>query len=297
MALTKKQLRILEAIVFLMRKGEIPTVREVGAVAGLRSSATVSKHLRALERGGVITISGKSRGIRIVDPATLERLLSSDEEGKGSTASSAEGRPSKAARGVLLHAHFPRLSSRLRALSGGTAAEGVPRGVPIVGAIAAGRPIEARSDSFRSEPFRARDTDIDNPHGSEYQSLAIDPGLFTASGDLVAMKIEGDSMVGAGILDGDYVIIRRQSEVEDGEIAAVLVDGEGTLKRVYRQTYPSPRLGGSDQQEPVASGPRAIRLQPANERFDPIVITEENRKEVLVFGKYVGLVRGDLRIL
>ena len=60
MALTKKQQQILDAIVFLIRRGGPPTVREVGDLVGLRSPATVSKHLKALKEAGLITINGKS---------------------------------------------------------------------------------------------------------------------------------------------------------------------------------------------------------------------------------------------
>ena len=77
-SLTKKQKTILEAILFLMRKGEIPTVREVGGLVGLRSPATVLKHLRVLEKNGHISLSGKSRGIRLADPELLERILHAD---------------------------------------------------------------------------------------------------------------------------------------------------------------------------------------------------------------------------
>ena len=104
--------------------------------------------------------------------------------------------------------------------------------------------------------------------------------MFSGSGNLVAMKIEGDSMIDAGILNGDYVILRRQETVENGEIAAIFIEGEGTLKRLY---------WGSESND--------LRLEAENENFNSMTITEENRKEVVVFGKYVGLVRGELRVL
>ena len=99
------------------------------------------------------------------------------------------------------------------------------------------------------------------------------------------MKIEGDSMVEAGILEGDYVILRRQETVENGEIAAVFIEGEGTLKRLYWDSD-----GESNES-------RSVRLEAENQNFDSMTITEEKRKEVVVFGKYVGLVRGELRVL
>ena len=303
MALTAKQLQILEAIVFLMRKGEIPTVREVGSLVGLRSSATVSKHLNALKDAKLITMSGKSRGIRIADQQLLESVLSGSEDGAevgaevgaaASTDSTTEVESgTQENQATIISAHFPRLSSA-------GAVPGVGIGLPVVGAIAAGRPIEARS-----EPFLSAD-----PYDNSYPSLAVDPRMFAGSGDLVAMQIEGDSMVDAGILDGDYVIVRRQKAVENGEIAAVFIDGEGTLKRLYTNSEipesAAPESTNSDNTDHgldsssnhgSSSATETVRLEAANERFDPLVITEDNRKEVLVFGKYVGLVRGDLRIL
>ena len=86
-------------------------------------------------------------------------------------------------------------------------------------------------------------------------------------------------MVDAGILDGDYAIIRRQNTVEEGEIAAVIVNGEGTLKRWH------------------VSADKQISLRPENEKFEPIEIEEDDGAEVLVIGKYVGLVRGDIQFL
>jgi repressor LexA len=111
--------------------------------------------------------------------------------------------------------------------------------------------------------------------------LPIDPRMFVESGEVFALRVEGDSMINAGILDGDYVIIRRQDTVEEGDIAAVIINGEGTLKRWHSRS-----ADGTMQH---------VRLEPANERFDPIEITEDDAKEIMVFGKYVGLVRGNLR--
>jgi len=177
--------------------------------------------------------------------------------------------------------------------------------IPVVGAIAAGKPFESYSDGFFLEKLRSPRPPFQEPqdfegnsggsftretapqecssHGNpthETMDIAIDPRMFTEGGEIIALQIHGDSMVQAGILDGDYAIIRRQNTVEEGEIAAVIINGEGTLKR-WRTSS--------------CQGKKTVSLHPANEHFDPIEITEENAKEVLVFGKYVGLVRGNLR--
>lgn len=315
MAPTKKQRMILDAILFLLRRGEIPTVREVGTLVGLRSPSTVLKHLRALESEGLLSLSGKSRGIRIADPDLLAELLAPEdaaavaaeteggeprEDGTSASPSAPQGEadrrfyeldPSQIAaerarevldtvvsRGNVLQACFSKLTA----------------GVPVLGAIAAGQPIEASTGRF--DP--PADSDEARP-----PSLPLDPRLFATSGDLIALRIEGDSMIEAGILHGDYAVVRRQDEVEEGEIAAVLIDGEATLKRWHLARSAGTAGTGAEEDASQRGGaaPAAgrsggngssVRLEPENARFEPLVVTEEDRKEVLVIGKYVGLVRG-----
>jgi len=80
------------------------------------------------------------------------------------------------------------------------------------------------------------------------------------------LRCKGDSMIGARILDGDIVCIRQQSDVDDGEIAAVLIDGEVTLKRVYKL-------------------PGRVQLRAENPTFSPINVFETDNKEVRIIGK------------
>jgi repressor LexA len=82
--------------------------------------------------------------------------------------------------------------------------------VPIIGTIAAGKPIFAQEDIIDWECVP--------------KSLAVD----------FCLLVKGDSMINAGIYDGSIVYIRQQPDVENGEIAAVIIDGEATLKRVYK---------------------------------------------------------------
>ena len=79
---------------------------------------------------------------------------------------------------------------------------------------------------------------------------------------------------------------RSWRRLEEGEIAAVLLDGEGTLKRWSTQ-----RASDGDKAK------KTLSLLPENERFEPIEVTEDDPKDVLVIGKYVGLVRGELQLL
>jgi len=309
--LTPQQQTILDAIVFFLKKGELPTVREVGALVGLRSPATVLKHLRSLERGGWISINGKSRGIRLLRPVNDTAL-------QAASPADIPGGP------LLLPTNLRGLGAtgKLHVLPLSNPAERNPSAgavppagiIPLVGAIAAGRPFESYSDGFSRVPdgvaedglyarqaglstqLPSRDSGRDSVH-----SIGIDPRMFVESGEVFALQVEGDSMVNAGILDGDYVIIRRQSTVEDGEIAAVIIKGEGTLKRwrVRNSKGCTDEDSGGTKHAPSKQTPskQTVTLLPANERFDPIEISEDDAKDVLVLGKYVGLVRGSLRFL
>ena len=127
-------------------------------------------------------------------------------------------------------------------------------GIPLIGTIAAGLPVEA----------------IENLEGE----LAVSPMLFGAK-RCFGLRVKGDSMIDAHILDGDLAIIRPQKRVESGEIAAVMVQdllSEATLK-ILRRTR------------------SALTLEPANTAYSPLVFKGPQRKRVVVLGKYVGLLR------
>jgi len=124
-------------------------------------------------------------------------------------------------------------------------------GIPVLGRIAAGRPIEA----------------LENFEG------AVDMGaLYGAYPDVFAVRVVGESMVGAGIRDGDLAIVRAAPKVENGAVAAVAIDGEATVKRFYAERG-------------------AVTLVAANPRFAPRIIREEEGREVRVLGRVIGLVR------
>ena len=124
--------------------------------------------------------------------------------------------------------------------------------VPILGQISAGRPVLAE----------------ENIEGY----ISLDKFLVKYSRDVFALKVKGESMAGAGILDGDYVIVRKQSEVENGEIACVLVDNEATVKRFFRKNG-------------------RIELRPENPAYQSIYLTENSASEVMILGKVVGVFR------
>lgn len=86
------------------------------------------------------------------------------------------------------------------------------------------------------------------------------------------LKVVGDSMIGAGIMDGDVVMIRKQPMVQNGEIAAVLIDDEATLKRFYKTDS-------------------LITLISEKPAYPPIVYKPEDGRDILILGKAVGLSR------
>ena len=118
------------------------------------------------------------------------------------------------------------------------------RKVPVLGAIAAGQPI------YADETLDAADCD-----GAPRCDFAL--------------RVRGDSMIGARIRDGDLVFIRAQEDVDDGQIAAVIIDDEATLKRVYH----------------IKNG---LQLLSENPNYPPMVFTLEEHAHIRVLGRAVG---------
>ena len=172
---------------FIQENGYSPSVREIGAAVGLRSTASVSYHLQALQEKGLLQAPG----------------------GKG----------------------------RKRALVTGIR----PGQIPVVGVVTAGMPILA----------------VENQEGS----LPWDePGCF-------ALRVRGDSMINAGILSGDKVIVRPQSTADHGQIVVARIEDEATVKRLWRKNG-------------------QVLLMPENEAYQPIDGT---------YAEIIGIVRGVVR--
>lgn len=119
--------------------------------------------------------------------------------------------------------------------------------IPILGTIACGDPIFAQ----------------ENYDGY----FMIDKNLPEA--DFI-LRAKGDSMIEAHIFDGDLVFLRKTSDVDDGQIAAVLIDDEATLKRVSRDKD-------------------TVILQPCNKDYKPIIVQGDDNKQVLILGEMVGV--------
>ena len=140
---------------FVQENGYSPSVREIGEAVGLRSTASVSYHLQALQEKGLLQAPG------------------------------AKGRK----RALVTGARYCQ--------------------IPIVGVVTAGLPILA----------------VENQEGTlSWQ----DPGCF-------ALRVRGDSMIGAGILSGDLVVVRPQPSADDGQIVVARIDDEATVKRLSRR--------------------------------------------------------------
>lgn len=124
------------------------------------------------------------------------------------------------------------------------------QGIPILGRVAAGRPILAEENRIGTLP--------------------LDKSRLPWKGAFL-LKVKGDSMKEGGILEGDYVLVRPQSDADSGEIVVAMVEGEATVKRLIKKK-------GS------------LILQPENPDFSPIVVTEKSGTFQIV-GKVVGLFR------
>ena len=118
--------------------------------------------------------------------------------------------------------------------------------IPMLGVITAGEPILA----------------VENCE--EY--FMVSPNLFRGDG-LFMLTVKGESMINAGIYNGDQIIIKQQSYADNGEIVAALIDGSATVKRFYKENG-------------------HYRLQPENDTMSPIIVNE-----VQILGKVIGLVR------
>jgi repressor LexA len=125
--------------------------------------------------------------------------------------------------------------------------------IPILGRIAAGAPIFAEENREDGIPVR--------------------PEWFARKGeDLFALRVRGESMINAHIMDGDLVLVRRQDSAQSGDVVAALVDSEATVKRFSREG-------------------KTVVLHPEHPTMKPIVV-EPGRGDFRILGKVIGLVRG-----
>jgi repressor LexA len=120
--------------------------------------------------------------------------------------------------------------------------------LPLVGIVAAGKPIEA----------------IETPDHIEVPATMVGPG------ENFVLRVKGDSMVGDGILDGDFVVVRKQATADSGQTVVALIRGEATVKHLVRKG-------------------KSVELHPANPAMVPIVLDDE--ESFRIEGVVVGVIR------
>ncbi len=232
--LTRKQKELLLLIRDrLAAEGVPPSFDEMKDALGLRSKSGIHRLITGLEeRGFIKRLPHRARALEVI------RLP--------------EGMEPKSAKSSSRKTRVP--SSGMPDMAAIAAANSIS--IPLYGRIAAGRPIEAIRDT---------DARIDVPAGI----LAGSKGRID-SGNHYALEISGDSMIEAGIMDGDRVVIRRCDTAENGTIVVALVDGnEATLKYLERRG-------------------NQVALIPANKNYETRLYPPDH---VEVQGRLVGLVR------
>ena len=231
--LTRKQHELIRFIqTRLEETGVSPSFEEMKEALDLKSKSGVHRLISALEeRGFIRRLPNRARALEVLkDPEDITRGL----------ARSVVARQANDAGSLL--------ASRQPPVRPAHAPANDVIEVPLHGRIAAGMPIEAM----------------------EGQTMLPVPAALLGSGEHYALEVSGDSMIEAGILDGDYALIRRTDTARDGEIVVALVRGEeATLKYLRREDG-------------------MIRLDPANSAYDPQFYRPG---EVQVQGKLAGLLR------
>jgi len=118
--------------------------------------------------------------------------------------------------------------------------------IPVLGKITAGKPILAVENIEETFPV---------------------PVQYLENATSFMLKVKGDSMINAGILDGDYIIVKQQNTADNGDMVVALIDDEATVKTFYKEKD-------------------YFRLQPENPAYEPIIV-----KELSILGKVIGLFR------
>lgn len=197
--LTERQQQVYDFLAtYIAQNGYPPTLQEIARHLHVSGNLGVLRHLKALEREGLVTRNpGSSRSISLVG----------------------------------------RIENRSVTL-------------PLVGTVRAGLP------QLAVEEVEAH--------------VAVDASLVKSK-DSFLLRVKGDSMVEAHIVEGDLAVVRPQTTAGNGEIVVALIDGEATLKRFFHE------------------GDR-IRLQPENANLEPIIVTADSR-DVTILGKVTGLCR------
>jgi repressor LexA len=221
--LTQRQQMVLDFIrQSIVDRGYPPTLREIGARMGIRSTNGVNDHLRALERKGYLTREDmKSRALR---PTNI------DHHTNGSSLAGAG----------------------LDGLVEPAANDGDLIEIPVVGRVAAGLPLLAEEHVI--------------------DTVRIDRNLVKGGREVFGLRVHGDSMIDAGILNGDYIFVKKQLTASKGDIVVALISDEATVKYYFPE---------KDQ----------VRFQPANKNMAPIYVRAADFKPTMLLGVVVGVFR------
>ncbi|MBJ6749212.1 transcriptional repressor LexA [Geomonas anaerohicana] len=214
--MTPKQKRVLDFILdFVDRNGFQPSQLEIAQGCGFDSLGTVQHYLRALERHGHLARQGNAkRGLQLSNPPHPPFA-------KGGTLAASSLKETLAA---------PRLAKGGAAVAGGVGQGGSLTflELPLVGIVAAGRPVEA---------FQLADA-------IEVPSAMAGPGN-------VVYEVRGDSMVEMGIMDGDYVAVHPQAVAENGQTVIAEVNGSITIKKYLRKGNTIQLLPANSAMSPI----------------------------------------------
>ena len=231
--LTDRQEMVLQYIESsIVDRGYPPTLREIGNFMGIRSTNGVNDHLRALERKGFL--AREDMKSRALRP-TRNGGNGHAAHGHGSNGHADKGGNGRGDNVVSLFGSDHDMVE-----------------VPIVGRVAAGALSEA----------------LEHPE----DTVRVDRMLLGPAREVFGLRVSGDSMIKAGINDGDYVFVKKQIEARKGDIVIALVGEEATCKYFYPE---------SDR----------IRLVPANDSMRDIVVSKHDWRSTQLLGVVVGLYR------
>ncbi|MCB1833023.1 MAG: transcriptional repressor LexA [Geminicoccaceae bacterium] len=241
--LTQRQLQLLRFVHdYLEEHGVCPSFDEMRAALGLKSKSGIHRLVSGLEeRGFIRRLAYRARAVEVLKPPP------GDVRGRVGNPPRLVDKPEPS--GKIVESNIVRGDFRGHGSRRAGEIEPASKSLPLFGRIAAGTPIEAFADT---------------------QTMIDVPGLLMGDGEHYVVQVAGDSMIEAGIMDGDYVVIRRCDTAENGSIVVALVEGrEVTLKRIRRR-------GAS------------IALEPANPDYEIRIFGPH---QVAVQGKLVGLLR------
>lgn len=228
--LTQRQQMVLDFIrQSITDRGYPPTLREIGARMGIRSTNGVNDHLRALERKGYLTREDmKSRALR--PTAHTSSVVSN-----GASTNVAQNDSDDVA--------FAKEPIGL---------DEDMIDVQILGRVAAGLPLFAEEHVV--------------------DTVRVDRGLLKGGREVFGLRVQGDSMIEAGILSGDYIFVKKALTANRGDIVVALIGDEATVKYYYpEKDY--------------------VRFQPANKTMAPILVRAVDFKPTMLLGVVVGVFR------